>query len=307
MSRAEHDADGPASEDSAGTHRLGLHRLVEPAVLFTLIAVAGLGAIWGVAVNFAQRDLEAAEREARTLVLDQANTYEAQMVRALREIDQGLKLIRHQLQSAPPKTTLRTLSNEGLLPPEFLFTFSILDTNGSVLATTGTARSLDGDVPASTRETGSLVISQPWQGSSGDDWRLRFALPPTTPREASPARSRPLCMQATSSAVTKRPCSATKGCSGWSAATVSSAPGAAAAQCRPARASTTTTCSVPVPTGASRHRSQSIRGTASSAIPSPAKYSAIRPASSWAPHAPNSWPRPSSCAAPTSRVPASRA
>ncbi len=145
--------------------------------MFTLIAVVGLAAIWGTAFNFAQRDLAAAEREARTLVADQTDTYEAQMVRALREIDQGLRLIRHQLRSASPEATLGTLSDEGLLPPEFLFTFSILDANGNVLATTGSLQDLHGDVLASARDSESLVISPPWEGASGDEWRVRFALP----------------------------------------------------------------------------------------------------------------------------------
>src|SRR5689334_15690907 len=80
--------------------RRGLARLAEPYVLFPLIAVVLLGVIWGTTLHVIQLERSVAEKTAASSSVEHADTYEAQVVRALREIDQTLKFIQFAHQSS---------------------------------------------------------------------------------------------------------------------------------------------------------------------------------------------------------------
>lgn len=119
--------------------RLG--RITEPQILFPALALLFLVLIWGTTLGLLRlkrSDAESAAAEATQNVLD---TYEAQNVRALREIGQTLNLVK--LWPGRGGQTLATLKREGLLPPDLLFMVSIADRNGHIIDSTRTPELAD--------------------------------------------------------------------------------------------------------------------------------------------------------------------
>ena len=72
--------------------RLG--RATEPQILFPLIAVIWLAITWGVTLGLVKIKHSEAERDAQVSSRELLGTYEAQVVRVLREIDQTLNLVK---------------------------------------------------------------------------------------------------------------------------------------------------------------------------------------------------------------------
>lgn len=157
-----------------------LHRLLEPPVLFSGIALLLLAIIWAVTFNLADRERLEAERSAASQAVDLADTYEAQVVRALREIDNTLQLVRHALEDTrEAQATLEELHRaHGLLPPEILFTVNITDASGTVIAgthaTTGESIA-ERDFFLRAREEDGMVIGAPRREQGADEWRLTFS------------------------------------------------------------------------------------------------------------------------------------
>jgi diguanylate cyclase (GGDEF)-like protein len=151
----------------------------EPHVLFPAIAVLGLLAIWGTTLNFVVVERAAAERSAVTSSREQAETYEAQVVRALREIDQTLKLVKYAYERrAKPQLALRELKARALLPPDLLFVVSIADAKGAVEASTRTpamANVGEEDYFRSQHESESLSVGRPDKRMGSGDWKLHFS------------------------------------------------------------------------------------------------------------------------------------
>jgi diguanylate cyclase (GGDEF)-like protein len=166
-------------EDRAARSRLHrLHRLLEPPILFSGIAVLLLAVIGSVTFNLTARDRLAAERAAAALTMDLADTYEAQVVRALREIDNTLKLVRYTLGAREAQVVLEELHTKELLPPEILFTVNLADARGNVIAGT---RPAGGENIAAldyfqrAREEEGMVIGAPWREPGAEEWRLTFS------------------------------------------------------------------------------------------------------------------------------------
>ncbi|MGM0703357.1 MAG: hypothetical protein ACQEUG_13270 [Pseudomonadota bacterium] len=126
----DRDAHTSADADHAFSRRHCLHRLIEPAVLFTILAFLTLAAIWLVTSDLVKREQQATDRRAAQLAVDMADTYEAQIVRSLREIDTTLKLVRYSLDDRPPQETLDDLRQRDMLPPSLLFEIRISDIAG---------------------------------------------------------------------------------------------------------------------------------------------------------------------------------
>ncbi|MBK8738067.1 MAG: hypothetical protein IPM02_00265 [Betaproteobacteria bacterium] len=76
--------------------RRWLNQATEPHVLFPAIAMLILAIIWGTTLNRIDAEHAAAGRAAAVSSRELAETYEAQVVRALREIDQTLKLVKFE-------------------------------------------------------------------------------------------------------------------------------------------------------------------------------------------------------------------
>lgn len=161
------------------THLRGLlHRMTEPPVLFPAIGLLVLAVIWGATLNLVARERASAERAAATLAEDVAATYEAQVVRALREIDHTLKLVRYNLEEKSAQDVLQDLGAKGLLLPEYLFTVIITDAGGDVIAASDdTAKDnvAVSDFFQRVKEGDAMVIGQPQGDQTAGDRRLYFS------------------------------------------------------------------------------------------------------------------------------------
>ena len=157
--------------------RRGLARLAEPYVLFPLIALVLLGVIWGTTWHVISVERATAMRGAASSTLEHADTYEAQVVRALREIDQTLKFIKYAYEADGGRIDLSRLKQDGLLLPDPYFVVSITDEKGRVVATSHPSgpRDVGGrDFFQSLRERDSISISKPML-TEDVDAKLHFA------------------------------------------------------------------------------------------------------------------------------------
>ena len=153
-----------------------------PFILFPAIAVLVLGILWGTVVNLVRVERAAAERAAVLLSRELVDTYEAQVVRALREIDRTLKFAKyiHEVEGVDAGEVLERLKARNLLLPELLFTTSIADRTGQVVASTRADARRD----VSTRDAfqahrqaaaDALWIGQPAQSADAGDAELYFS------------------------------------------------------------------------------------------------------------------------------------
>lgn len=142
-------------------------------MLFSGLALLTLTAIWLVTLSLAERERSAADRQAAMLTVDMAETYEAQVVRALREIDTTLKLVRYSLDDRPPQDVLEELRQQDMLPPALLFEVRLSDVEGNVIASTH-APLLAQDAPPASGQQG-MVVELYRQAASEQDSRLAFS------------------------------------------------------------------------------------------------------------------------------------
>jgi len=147
-------------------------------VLFPAITVAALAAVWGMTANLVRIERAASRQAALASTRELAETYEAQVLRALREIDQGLSLVRYAMEheSDGGAAALQKLKSRGLLPSDLVFVVSILDAGGRVVASTRAIQTgADGNEDQEAlRRTGNLVVSRPWRNPQSGEWTLRF-------------------------------------------------------------------------------------------------------------------------------------
>ena len=152
------------------------HRIAEPQILFPLIAAVWLAVIWGITLSLIKiRDSEA-ERDAAVSSRELLGTYEAQIVRVLRETDQALNLVKFWHERAAGHGRLSELKEQGLLPPDLVFSVGITDRDGTILESTrsfGTASIADQDYFRKQREGDSILIGALPRGATGEG-RLPF-------------------------------------------------------------------------------------------------------------------------------------
>jgi diguanylate cyclase (GGDEF)-like protein len=104
-------------------------------------------------------------------------TYEAQVVRALREIDQALKLVKSWPERQAGRGTLAVLRDKGMLPPDLIFTVTIADHDGEIIESTrpfGRRSVADQDTFRSQRTRDALFIGRLPRGPTGDE-KLQFS------------------------------------------------------------------------------------------------------------------------------------
>lgn len=167
----------PPVDSTAGRSRL--HRLIEPPLLYIVMTVLFLTVIWALTFNLIARERASADRTAAAMAMDVADTYEAQVVRALREIDHTLKMARYQINDKPAREILEDLRSEELLPPEIIFTVSIIDARGEILDSTNRSSLPENvakmDFFKRAKEQEDMVIGQPQRDRQSDEWRLTFS------------------------------------------------------------------------------------------------------------------------------------
>jgi diguanylate cyclase (GGDEF)-like protein len=151
---------------------------IEPRILFPAIAVVALILIWGTTWVQIEGEHAAARRAAAASSRYLAETYEAQVVRALREIDQALKLVKYAYTGRNGHALLQELKVRTLLPPDLLFTVSIADDKGNVVASTHpfAMPSVAGqDYFESQRRTDGLSVGRPYHKPGSAEWSLQFS------------------------------------------------------------------------------------------------------------------------------------
>ncbi|HZZ91531.1 MAG TPA: EAL domain-containing protein [Usitatibacter sp.] len=156
-----------------------LSRLAEPQALFPLIGVVLLALVWGNVLGLISIERDATMRAAGASSREVADTYEAQVVRAVREIDQALKVVAFAHHTRSGRIDLAELKSRGLLLPELLFAVSIADRDGHIVASTrpGGLTDVSGmDFFIAQREGDALAVSRPLEGRAGEA-NLYFSRP----------------------------------------------------------------------------------------------------------------------------------
>ena len=120
----------------ADTIRRGLNRVVEPAVLFPVIALLLLAAIWTLTLGLIKLKHSDAAHAASVSSRELLGTYDAQVSRALHEIDQTMNLVKYWHEDDRKHGSLAELRDKGLLPPELLFRVSGANRQGTITDST---------------------------------------------------------------------------------------------------------------------------------------------------------------------------
>jgi diguanylate cyclase (GGDEF)-like protein len=108
----------------------------KPQVLFPAVALILLAVIWGATLSLIRVKYSLASQAAEASSRKLLDTYEAQVVRALREIDHTLNLVKFWHERGEARRPLSQLRDFGLLPPELLFSVSITNRKGVVTDST---------------------------------------------------------------------------------------------------------------------------------------------------------------------------
>ncbi|MGX9568007.1 bifunctional diguanylate cyclase/phosphodiesterase [Pseudomonas sp. CFBP 5748] len=175
------DIANAANSVSATTHSLfrrGFDQAKEIYILFPLLTVLLLLAIWAGTLYLIKVEQVRAQQGAATASLEIGATYEAQILRAVREIDQTLKLVKYTYESEGEQNPLPKLKERALLPPPFLFDVSVVDASGVVVASTQASEVgiVVAQDEAQTRwRDNTLSISRPWKNPATGEWTLRFS------------------------------------------------------------------------------------------------------------------------------------
>ena len=146
-------------------------RITEPQILFPLIAVVLLAAMWMATVGIIRLKHTEAEHDAAVLSRELLGTYEAQVVRVLREIDQTLNLVKFWHERNSLQGALSELKDRGLLPPDLVFSVSIADRDGTIVESTrplGGESVADQDYFRKQRDGSAILVGKLPAGATGD-------------------------------------------------------------------------------------------------------------------------------------------
>ncbi|ABM03132.1 diguanylate cyclase [Psychromonas ingrahamii 37] len=152
--------------------------LVESPFLFPAIAVLMLAAIWKTILNLINIEQTAAEQTATALSHELADTYESQVVRSLREIDQTLKVVKYANNILSIQDVLPTLKARNLLPPTLVFDISIVDSRGDIVTSTNlsdNANVADLSFFQSQLQRDAISVGSPELDPSTGKWNLTFS------------------------------------------------------------------------------------------------------------------------------------
>src|SRR4051812_42664672 len=159
------------------TSRKALARLQEPVVVLCLGACALLAVIWGMTFNMVRVEREGGSRAAASSAMELGDTYEAQVVRALREIDQSLKFVQHMHLREGGRVDLTDLKARGLLPPDLLFVVGAADNEGRLVSSSRAAEFTDVSTQKfflEQRSDDKFFIGRPRRARNGE-WKIDFS------------------------------------------------------------------------------------------------------------------------------------
>lgn len=160
--------------------RRGLDLAKEAYILFPVLAVFLLLVSWTATLYLIKVEHVRAQQSVAAVSLEIGATYEAQILRAVREIDQTLKLVKYTYESEGKQNPLPRLQERALLPPALLFDVSVANSKGVLVASTranetGNITDQDQDEFRTLQHNDTLSISRPWKSPSTGEWRLRFS------------------------------------------------------------------------------------------------------------------------------------
>jgi diguanylate cyclase (GGDEF)-like protein len=173
-----------ASRGTRAALLAALSRVAQPLVLFPLGAVLILSFIWTTTLHLINVETDNARSAAIASTRELLGTYEAQVVRALREIDQTLRFVQYAAETQGDRLALTELEQRTLLPPNLLFVVSLIDARGLVVASTGQTQTPPlnvreqayfaalRDQPASVSQ--DLWIDRPQLDPHSGNWTLQF-------------------------------------------------------------------------------------------------------------------------------------
>ena len=164
-------------------------RVGHPLVLFPLVTLLILGIIWGATIRQINVEHDTARRAAVAFTRELLGTYEAQVLRAMREIDQALKVVQYAAETKGSTLALAELQERALLPPNLVFVVSLVDSRGRVVASSDAAladsvidiRDLARLPYRTSAESQRLRMDQPHRDPQSHEWRLQFGRRVTAP------------------------------------------------------------------------------------------------------------------------------
>jgi diguanylate cyclase (GGDEF)-like protein len=163
---------------SIAAFKRGLNHIAESHILFPLIAFLALAAIWGTTLRLIESAYDEAEYTASVSARELAETYRAQVLRALREIDQTLKVIKYEYEIHGNRAVLEDLKERNLLPPALVFDESITDSKGNIVSSTSPSElshAIDRDDFRNDVQADDIAVSLPQKSSDSDGWKLQFS------------------------------------------------------------------------------------------------------------------------------------
>lgn len=152
--------------------RHALRWLAAPHVLVPVAALVALALMWGVTFNTSRTEEKRAHETSLLATERLVDTYEAQTLRALNEINQNLKLIAYARRFAGKGGDFAELHAQNLLLPKLLFTTRLVDSQGRVLASSrsdGAGESVSGELLAHHAAFSELFVSRPYQPAGGGE------------------------------------------------------------------------------------------------------------------------------------------
>lgn len=165
-------------KSAAIAFRLLFGRATEPHFLFPSFAVVVLSVIWWTTLNLINVERISAEQASIALNRELVGTYEAQVVRALREIDQTLKFVKYAYEHHVGRDTLKVLKDRALLPPDIVYVISITNPQGNVVASTRPTDILnvaDQEYFQKLIHGDTLAVSRPQRNPDKGEWKLQFS------------------------------------------------------------------------------------------------------------------------------------
>ena len=153
-------------------------RVSVPILLLAVVAILVLVIIWGTTLRLLAIDRGVADRTATASSREQFETYQAQVVRALREVDQTLKVVKYAYELRGEKMALDELRERNLLPPNRFFEVSVTDRRGVVVSSSrplATASAVDEETLQIQRLGDTFSVSRPRRNPGSGQWRLQFS------------------------------------------------------------------------------------------------------------------------------------
>lgn len=149
----------------------------EPYILYPAFVLLILGVIWATTLHLISVERANAEQAGAFMSQELAATYEAQVVRTLREIDRTLKFVKYAYELKGQQAVLQDLKIRDLLPPDMVFVVSIADRKGDVVASTRSSgmTNVAGEKYFDIlRQNNILWVSRPYTDTGIGESRLRF-------------------------------------------------------------------------------------------------------------------------------------